>query len=125
MFVIQVYGIYLIISSLINVWLRNAHGIALNINEGYFIENLVESHKLFGVIVLLKFLSGIIILINRTTALGVLLACIYLIIIFTYMVLHPLNGFSISVILDFVTCVYLLYAYSDFFRPLLSSNMKL
>ena len=115
------YGVFCMLSSVMNFWVREFSEISNSWVKVYFVENLIEFAPLFFIMIGFKFVTGLLLVIPRTSAIGVLLACANILILLLYLVFFPPATISLSAFLDMSICGFLFYAFSDYYTPLVNT----
>mgnify|MGYP000176450639 CR=1 FL=1 len=119
-----IYGVYLVTGGVYNAVIGISSSGIEDINQFLFLERIIDSGYLFEMTIAVKIIGGLFLLIPRTAAFGVIIIFPYAVNILIYVVAFPSKDLTLSGILDFATCSYLIYAYMDFYIPMFNSNIN-
>jgi hypothetical protein len=115
-------GLFMLSSGIMMLVVNPEPGVALPGTEGKLAEwlmSVIATGYLWQWIAIFKVINGLLILIPRTSALGILAAFPYYLNIFLYTAFIAQIYFKLSIPAFVVTC-YLIYAYWDRYRPIVS-----
>ena len=118
----MVYGVYLVTGGIYNAVIGMHSSDIDDINQFLFLERILDSGYLYEMTIIVKIIGGLFLLIPRTAAFGVIIIFPYAVNILVYVIAFPSLDLTLSGILDFLTCTYLVYAYIDFYIPMFNSD---